>query len=769
MKQLLIRAKIRPYESLSSVVYRLTQANFYDHTGRIHRLIDLPQKSGRNKDALNDRIVIKQLAFINNCSENEIFNATVHRFTKYFSDGTFGENGSKAVKNFVVSSNTRYCPLCLEEFGYYKIYWELLPVSICTVHGVILNDVCPKCHRPVEVNWLLGGKCKCGGDLLSVDPVYVTSCSDVIRNQSFIQDRLEIHEPKNPEVAYWNYSPVTKLSAPDFFKLLNLFSALILNKLPSSSKFLKAPAELLDQMTMNNGISNLTNFIVMHSTVSILLDWPQKFYEFLEEYGTIDRSKRYDTGVQKYFGGIKESLLDKLDAEKFGFIHHAYAKYLNEQWTGGHLNDRIKVFNLPDSKKIHKKNISVDEAIDILGGKESFILKLIDQQIIHAVILTAKSKKKYLIDVESVYAFKKKRDRMLTCSDLARRLDINDTTVRSFVDNELLSPLKEPWCPAHTHLFEPEEVEKFEREFLSEERRHAVDETQEGYFSTAEAVRKIKISTARLLILARQGVFNILLCKGKKGLSKLLFSKNELKKYRDECAEKKTRNDAMSLHWASAIIGLDMRQMQHLIDTGLIKAIVKNINGKQTTYIHKKDLDEFKSEYAFIDEAAALMGFDTETVFQWIKQGRLKDYSQIPVTKRSSIRVLRREEIKPLFPENSMHVPQAAECLGLSPEYVHTLIRKNILPTLKGKGPGRTPFHRIPRQEVIRYREDYLKPVQENYVGVGQAAKYLGVGRSTIYRLRDKKILSTTKHKWKQTTLIPLQELVNYEKASREI
>jgi excisionase family DNA binding protein len=51
-------------------------------------------------------------------------------------------------------------------------------------------------------------------------------------------------------------------------------------------------------------------------------------------------------------------------------------------------------------------------------------------------------------------------------------------------------------------------------------------------------------------------------------------------------------------------------------------------------------------------------------------------------------------------------------------------------------------------------------------MGVGQAAKYLGVGRSTIYRLRDKKILSTTKHKWKQTTLIPCEELSNYKKVT---
>jgi DNA-binding XRE family transcriptional regulator len=400
-----------------------------------------------------------------------------------------------------------------------------------------------------------------------------------------------------------------------------------------------------------------------------------------------------------------------------------------------------------------------------LGGNESYILKLIYQKKIQAVNLKTKLKNKYLIDFESVYKFKKMRDRMLTRSDIAYRLDINDNTIGAFIKSGLLSPLNEPWCPERKHLFEPEEVEKFEREFLQGERQYLVDEKQEEYISIPEAVKKIKISIVRLLLLTRQGVFNPILCHDKKGLSRLLFNKNELKKYyRDECDEKKTRTDTLSLHWASALIGLDMRQLQYLIDVGLIKAMVKNINGKQTTFIQKKDFDEFKIEYAFIDEAAALMGFDTETVFQWIKQGRLKDYSQIPITKRSSIRVLRRDEIKPLTPVDSMGILQAAEYLDLSSRQVYTLISKNMLMTLKGKGGGKTPFNRIPREEIVRYKENVLKPTQENYMSLGQAAKYLGVGRSTIYRLRNKKILSTTNHIFKQATLIPLQELEYYKR-----
>lgn len=761
MKPLLIRTKILPYESLSSLVYRLTQANFYDYTGRINGLIDLRQ-TFRNKDLLSDRGILKKLSLINGCSEDEVFNISVHRFARYFSNQNSDVLDSDAMDNFVLHSRTQYCPLCLKESGYHRIFWDLLPVTVCLKHEVILQSVCPTCKRTVTVNWVLRNKCECGEDLLSANPVFIAPYTEVIRNQFFIQSLLGINELNDLKIVSGiQNSPAADLSTSDFFKVLKIFSTLILKKLPGSSMFLKLgsiTAEPLDKIAIKNRTLSFTNFILINSAASILLDWPQKFYEFLEEYSTINRSKRWNTGVQKSFGGLKELLLDKLDAKRFEFVYNAYYNYLNEEWTGGHFNHSIK-HHLPENLKIQKKHITIYEATKILGS-EAIVSKLISQKLIKYVVLKAKSTKKYLIDAESVYALKREKDQMLRLPDLAKRLNINDDICKLLVKNGLLSPTNmEPWNPKHQYLFEPKEVENFEKEFISEEQYSVVDKKPEGYLSALEAVRAIKTNTARLLQLIRQGNFNPIICRNEQGLSKLLFNENELINYRNAINEKRRDNERLSVYQASVIIGLDIRLLQHLINVGLITATVNNSDGKQTICIQKKDLDEFKSQYAFIEEAAALMSFNSETVFKWIKEGRLNDYSGIPITRRTSTRILRRKEIKSFMPENSMDVPQAAECLGLSPEYVHTLIRKNMLPTLKGKGLGRTPFHRIPRQEIVRYKENLLKPARENYMGVGQAAKYLGVGRSTIYRLIDKKILSTTKHKWKQTTLIPFQEL----------
>ncbi len=183
-----------------------------------------------------------------------------------------------------------------------------------------------------------------------------------------------------------------------------------------------------------------------------------------------------------------------------------------------------------------------------------------------------------------------------------------------------------------------------------------VDKKPEGYLSTLDAVEAISCTntdTPGLLQLVRQRIFNPILCREEKGLSRLLFSKDELKKYRDAYFDKK--GSKFAVYRVCNILGVDERTVQRLIDAGLIKATAEGVDGKRKTYFLKKDLEDFKREYLFLEYAAALFGLDTEVILQRIKQGRLKDYSGIPVAKHAKYRIFRREQIEQFIMENSMN------------------------------------------------------------------------------------------------------------------
>lgn len=331
MNPLPIRKKILPFESLLSLVFRLTKANVYEYPGRILNMAESPKNfSTQNKSS--DQNTISILSSLNKCSEADIFSTTSNRFTKFLSHTTSSTMDSNTIENYVRHSSTQYCPLCVNESNYHRIYWDILPVTICPKHKVLLQSTCPSCDRPVRVYNIMKNKCSCGKDLLTTDPIDITPYPEAIRNQIFIQNLLEINESRYSDNAIQNVnSPAMELSPPDFFKALKLFS-IVLNKLPESSRFLRLgdmTSNPLEWINQKREVSSLTNLILINSATSILLEWPQRFYEFLDEYSTIDRAKRRTSGVQKAFGGLGELLFDRLDTESFGFIHSAYSVSLS--------------------------------------------------------------------------------------------------------------------------------------------------------------------------------------------------------------------------------------------------------------------------------------------------------------------------------------------------------------------------------------------------------------------------------------------------------
>lgn len=68
----------------------------------------------------------------------------------------------------VLAPDLRYCPLCLQESGFYKLSWHFTHLTGCTRHDVYLLDCCRHCDAPVPLvpSPLRIGMCPaCGGDL----------------------------------------------------------------------------------------------------------------------------------------------------------------------------------------------------------------------------------------------------------------------------------------------------------------------------------------------------------------------------------------------------------------------------------------------------------------------------------------------------------------------------------------------------------------------------------------------------------------------------
>lgn len=53
------------------------------------------------------------------------------------------------LRNVNQVSGIPFCPLCLEENGYFKQSWRLATTTICLQHMIPLKEFCQRCHKPV--------------------------------------------------------------------------------------------------------------------------------------------------------------------------------------------------------------------------------------------------------------------------------------------------------------------------------------------------------------------------------------------------------------------------------------------------------------------------------------------------------------------------------------------------------------------------------------------------------------------------------------------
>jgi hypothetical protein len=79
----------------------------------------------------------------------------------------------------------RYCPICLQEDGYFPIQRQVKLTSACSKHKCWLIDHCHECHEPLNLTGFHSVKeCSCGADF--TDAPIINVPASVIRFQEFI-------------------------------------------------------------------------------------------------------------------------------------------------------------------------------------------------------------------------------------------------------------------------------------------------------------------------------------------------------------------------------------------------------------------------------------------------------------------------------------------------------------------------------------------------------------------------------------------------------
>ncbi|MBD3612916.1 MAG: TniQ family protein [Hydrogenovibrio crunogenus] len=359
----------------------------------------------------------------------------------------------------ILSKHPKVCPLCLKENGYAKESWNLLPVTACTKHKIMLID---SNNNGRMLSWYRPYL----GFFDHKQPI-----KKIIKAPTALIELSKLFERflDNPS-ARCKANPV-------------LFKGLTANECLSILNFIahfQAKAEGESLLMTQNNLSIASQY---QKAYSLIKKWPDQFHVLLSTFASNPMTALESQGIRKHFRTLHDQL--HLQRENKGIVRmkEEFERYLLSNWPTALNESRLKRISI---KAVEKQQLSITEACKLLNrripkvshlvqigiltehefrGKKyyerteleqylktvaenwnfqqtclelnvskSTILRLIDAKFIHAIIKPSKHNRDWLIDKKETIALisKLKRnacseDNLTKCYSLQGFLKLGNT------------------------------------------------------------------------------------------------------------------------------------------------------------------------------------------------------------------------------------------------------------------------------------------------------------------------------------------------------
>lgn len=311
---------------------------------------------------------------------------------------------------FIRFSAPKVCPECLRERNYYRRFWDLLPLTSCPAHGLILIDSCPGCGRRLSWRRKKVSICRCGYDWRTSRSVAADAAGLEVSRHLL---RLCLQSDDKPQT-HINGSPIYGLGLGDLCRALTLLAGYHL--------FVEEGAWVWSR-TKNEKCHRA--YSCAHLAFAA---WPVSFYRFLFRVRRCGR------------GQIRESRLYRqietlCDTPSLRFIHIASEDFVEAYEWGA---SEPSMTRPPTFRRFIERS----EACRRLGIEQAWLDPLIKKG--KLVTIHDPYKSRLLIDAESVKLLHESLCKMLSLSDVALILGTEAADAEDLIHEGLLTPLSGP-------------------------------------------------------------------------------------------------------------------------------------------------------------------------------------------------------------------------------------------------------------------------------------------------------------------------------------
>lgn len=265
----------------------------------------------------------------------------------------------------ILSKHPKICPVCIREMGYAKESWNLLPVTCCTKHKIMLID---KDNKNRMLSWYRP---------------YLAFYDT--------QHKIELEVNAPPKLVELSRIFERLLKKPTECKGgPQILKGLSPNECLSLLNFIAHFQAKIDGNSLLDSVDNLTISSQYENAFATLKNWPADFHSMLSAFINKPMTKLESVGIRKHFRTLHDQLYLQRENKGILRIKEEFENYLQEKWPTVLNPKRLKRISI-DLKK--KQYLSITEVEQILSCRIPKIQHLVESGFLHEQ--TFKGKKYY--------------------------------------------------------------------------------------------------------------------------------------------------------------------------------------------------------------------------------------------------------------------------------------------------------------------------------------------------------------------------------------
>ncbi|HYD30809.1 MAG TPA: TniQ family protein [Azospirillaceae bacterium] len=501
--------------------------------------------------------------------------------------------GSDLVHRSVVAVNrSRHCPRCLEEEGFFRLAWNLKPVTACPRHGITLQERCPACERPVLWSREELFRCPCGHDLRHSAGIPADPAS------------LALSQALMEKAGNWS---VPSLQTP----LPPPFADLGLGDLVDHALFLGAYVSGNGRGAGRHAMAHLmgdAGIDVFQRVAAILAEWPKGFFAVLDDIRRHGGEEVTRTGFQAEFRSFYAALYSRrfMAAGSLQVIREAFEAYLHQHWTGGFLGAKNR--RLTTTLEEGLRHVPLAQAARLIGMHPLALEREVQAGMLAVTTRQMGKRTLTLVDREELERYRVERDQLIGAPEARRLLGLSKAPFLDLVRVGLVKAVRGPGVDGHAlWLFRRADIRQVLDSLLL-----GAPETVPGpeHIGFRKALRAATYRGRSVTDLVRAITGGSLRVAGAdprtSGVERCYFDADAVLAFLG--GGRAYTDWTVSVEEAGAQLGLKGQVAYHLVRQGLLRTVSVTENGKTSRRVPLDAIPEFVASYVPAAELAVQYG-----------------------------------------------------------------------------------------------------------------------------------------------------------------